>query len=125
MRQGPYNLGDYESGEITATAAAQDYDQPAPAQLLCCDPTGQYLMGGYAGVVGKRSSDFGATWGNVALGIGYIVWANAGSANKFLSGSTASVVWTDDFGDTWASMNGNLTALTTLCAITHILWIGG
>jgi len=93
--------------------------------LLCADPTGQYLMGGRDAVVGKRSSDFGATWGNVALGIGYNRWANAGSTSKFLAGSTASIVWTDDFGDTWASMNGNLTALTTLCALTHVLWIGG
>lgn len=95
--------------------------------LIAVDPTGQYLMGGHSAVIGKRSTDYGVTWGNVdaTLGIGYHVWECAGNASRFVTATTQSVKWTPDFGDTWNSMTGNLATIAALCDIEHVLYISG
>lgn len=97
------------------------------ACVLAGSPDGSHLMGGSnAGVIGQRSTDYGATWGSVGigLGIGYTKWAAAGSNNRFLAATTQSVMWTNDFGDTWHSLVGNLTSLASLCAPTGLYWYG-
>jgi len=76
-------------------------------------------------VIGQRSSDYGATWGNVnaTLGIGYRVWENAGNSLRFLAATTQVVKYSSDFGETWISKTGNLASIAPLCAITHMLYI--
>lgn len=94
---------------------------------LCVSPDGQYLMGGDGNTIGQRSSDFGATWGNVGTGgtggmtVGFWRWANGGDSNWWFSATTQKVIRTADFGDTWYDRTGNLSTLAPLCDIRGLL----
>jgi len=91
-------------------------------KLLVCDPTGQYLMGSGGSTLGKRSSDYGVTWGNISatLSVGYKVWENHGTPNAFSAFTTQTIKYTNDFGDTWVDKSGNLATLAPLCTANHI-----
>jgi len=117
------------TGNDGDTAAAID---PSPQDIdgypcgLAVDPTGQYLMGGTnLSVIGQRSTDYGATWGNVnaMLGVGYRVWENCASPVAFLAATTQVVKYTGDFGDTWVDKSGNLATLAPLAAVKQLLFI--
>lgn len=99
--------------------------EEALPNLLAVDPTGQYLMGGHDAVIGKKSSDYGATFGNVdaSLGIGYQVWENCISADAWLAATTQVVKYTPDFGDNWDDISGDLASVAPLVAIKHLLFI--
>jgi len=94
-------------------------------ELLACDPTGQYLMGGKDTVIGQRSSDYGATFGPVSatLGIGYNKWANCDSPNSFLTATVQVVKYTGDFGDSWVDKSGNIAVVAPLCAISKVRFV--
>ena len=83
-------------------------------------------MGAYSTLLGKRSSDYGVTWGNISasLGIGYAVWENAGNGARWMATTTQVVKWTNDFGTTWFDMSGNLATVAPLCTPTHLLYVG-
>ena len=75
-----------------------------------CDPTGRVLMGG------KKSSDFGATWGTLGgLAPGNYCFCYAGpgesSSHRFIA-AAGVVRYTPDFGVTWVTKeNASLTGL--------------
>jgi len=94
-------------------------------QLLACDPTGQYLMGGKETVIGQRSSDYGATFGPVSatLGVGYNKWDNCASPNSFLTATVQVVKYTGDFGDSWVDKSGDLAVVAPLCAIQKVKFV--
>ena len=97
----------------------------ATPNLIAVSPSGQYLMGGHDAVIGKRSSDYGVTWGNVVvtLGIGYQVWENCASDDAWLTATVQVVKYSGDWGDNWVTKIGDLASLAPLVAIKHLLFI--
>ena len=92
--------------------------------LLAVDPTGQYLMGGHDGALGKKSDDYGTTWGNVdvTLGIGYQVWENCQNTEAWLAATVQTIKYTSDFGVTWIDISGDLASVAPLVAVKHLLF---
>jgi len=114
------------AASLTAQPDIGDQDSSDYPQLIACDPTGQYLMGSDEDTLAKKSSDYGASWGNVdaSLGIGYRMFENCkGSPTAFLTGTTQVVKYTPDFGTTWEIKTGNLASVAPLCAINHIRFV--
>ena len=99
--------------------------EEATPNLIAVSPSGQYLMGGHDAVIGKRSSDYGVTWGNVVvtLGIGYQVWENCASDDAWLTATVQVVKYSGDWGDSWVTKTGDLATLAPLVAIKHLLFI--
>lgn len=126
------NHADYLRKIEDNDGAASDTTQPnvggtgnAPYCLLDVDPTGQYLMGGVAASLFKRSSDYGVTWGTVdgSMGLGFAAVGNCGTSMAWIAGGVATVKYTPDWGDTWVSKTGNLSSLASLCNINHVLFV--
>jgi hypothetical protein len=118
--------GDLTNSDTTKPNIGALGDGSQIPMMICCDPTGQYLMGSYDGVLGKRSDDYGATWGNVVvtLGIGYDVWENCDTPDAFLTATAQVVKFTNDFGDSWITKTGNLATLAPLCNIRLMKFMG-
>lgn len=94
---------------------------------LAISPSGQYMIGGPPSVIGQRSSDEGASWGNIggSMSTGYGVWENCESEDAFVTATSQVVKYTPDWGDTWISKSGNLPTLAPLCVpvlLKHIAW---
>lgn len=92
--------------------------------IIAADPGGTHLMGGGSTTIGQRSSDGGASWGNVGtaggMSTGYRVWGNGGDANQFVAATSQKVMLTLDWGDNWVDRSGNLPYLAPLCSPNHI-----
>ncbi len=83
-------------------------------QSLAADPSGTYLMAGDdAGILTKKSSDGGATWGNVTGLSGTVKAAwNMGDANHFIIAFAGQPYYTSDFGANWENKVGDLWTWT-------------
>lgn len=97
------------------------YDLGSESSVFDAAPSGQFLMGGTNAALGKRSSDGGATWGNIGTGgtggmtSGYGVWCNCGDDMQWMAATTQKVLFSNDWGDTWTDKTGNLATLAPLC----------
>lgn len=102
--------------------------EPNTVSGLAVSPSGQFLIGGKNSVIPQRSSDYGATWGNVAanggMTVGYRVFENCGDDDRWLAGG-GNILLTLDWGDNWVNKNGNLLTLAPLVSITHIKYLAG
>ena len=123
----------YMSDDPATTASSIDWLSGALAAAKWCMldvSVGGRVMGGTGGMIGQRSSDFGASWGNVGTGgaggmtVGFEVWANGGDDDWWFSATTQKVVRTSDFGDNWEDRTGDLSTVAPLCGITHMLVMG-
>lgn len=91
------------------------------------DAAGSLLMGGDSTHIGQRSSDGGATWGNIGTGggggmtVGYSRWFTIGG--WWFAATTQKLLRSNDFGDTWEDCSGNLATLAPSAAITGmVVW---
>lgn len=110
---------------ITADGLITGENTANAQHLVAADPTGQFLIGGGTATIGKRSSDYGASWGNVGttggMSTGYRVWGNCGDGMQFVGATSQKVMLTLDWGSEWIDKTGDLSTLAPLCSPNHIL----
>lgn len=105
------------------------YDLPNDFGVDACNvaisPSGLFLMGGNASVIGQRSSDGGASWGNIGtsggMTTGCEVWGNGGDDNWFIAALTNKIMKTGNWGTDWEDNTGDLSTLLPLFSPRQIL----
>jgi hypothetical protein len=72
-------------------------------------PDGAYLMAAdMAATQAKRSSDGGATWGNIGIPGNYQVFWCYGTNQLWVAEGAYTVKYSTDFGTTWTDITGDL-----------------
>jgi hypothetical protein len=96
---------------------------------LAFDTTGQFMLAPWSTQYKGKSSDGGSSWSDMT-GLPYVgnIWAfayagGAGMASRWIAGSSY-IEYSEDFGITWVSKQGNLNSLSPLYSLDYVKAIG-